>query len=231
MKRLLVLLLCITFCIYVNAQEKTITPSGTYQIPDISKAEYEKLYEDIDNGNLDIDKFLETNPIYEQFYSPACSWYCGGSVNRITASSCLKPQGTNTYEAENLHDFNHETAWAEGVEGGGIGEYIIYEFPGNCPRVTTVNILNGYVNNQKVWKQNSRVKKLRLYYNNTPIAVLELEDSRTLQWFDIGLLGNGTDAKNAPAWTLKFEILEIYPGTRHNDTVISDIYFDGIDVH
>jgi hypothetical protein len=31
--------------------------------------------------------------------------------------------------------------------------------------------------------------------------------------------------------TLKFEILEVYPGTRHKDTVISEIYFDGIDVH
>lgn len=231
MKHLIALSLCIAFCTCINAQEKTIKPSGTYQIPDISKAEYERMYEGIDNGNIDIDKFLEDNPIYEQFYSPACSWYCGGTVDNITASSHLEAQGSDTYEAGNLHDFDHESAWAEGVEGDGIGQYIIYEFPGNCPRVTTVNILNGYVKNEKAWVENSRVKNLRLYYNDTPIAILELEDSRTLQWFDVGLLGNGPDADDAPAWTLKFEILEVYPGTRYNDTVISDIYFDGIDVH
>ena len=211
--------------------ERLIKPAGTWKVPDISKAEYERMYKGIDNGSSDIDQFLETNPIYEQFYTPACSWYCGGSVNNITASSCLKPQGTETYDAENLHDFNHESAWAEGVKGNGIGEYIIYEFPGNCPRVTTVNILNGYVRNEKLWRENSRVRKLKLYYNDTPIGILELEDSRTLQWFDVGILGNGLSAKETAVWTLKFEILEVYPGTRHKDTVISEIYFDGIDVH
>ncbi len=231
MKHLIALSLCIAFCTCINAQEKNITPSRIYKIPDISKAEYERMYEDIDNGNIDIDKFLEDNPVYEQFYSPACSWYCGGSVDKVTASSHLSPQGANTYEAGNLHDFDHETAWAEGVEGDGIGEYVIYEFPGNCPRVTTVNILNGYVRNSKDWEANSRVRKLRLYYNDSPVGILELEDSRSMQRFEVGLFGYGPAADDAPKWTLKFEILEVYPGTRYNDTVISDIYFDGIDSH
>ena len=29
----------------------------------------------------------------------------------------------------------------------------------------------------------------------------------------------------------KFEILEVYPGSKHDDTVIAELYFDGIDVH
>lgn len=32
-------------------------------------------------------------------------------------------------------------------------------------------------------------------------------------------------------WTLKFEILEVYEGSKYSDTVISEIYFNGIDVH
>lgn len=32
-------------------------------------------------------------------------------------------------------------------------------------------------------------------------------------------------------WTLKFEMLEVYPGKKYDDTVISEIYFDGIDVY
>ena len=58
---------------------------------------------------------------------------------------------------------------------------------------------------------------------------VDLEDSRTLQCFEVGVLGPH-DAQ-APNWTLKFEILDVYPGTKYDDTVIAELYFDGIDVH
>jgi len=34
-----------------------------------------------------------------------------------------------------------------------------------------------------------------------------------------------------PWWTMKFEIIEVYKGTKYDDTAITEIYFDGIDVH
>ena len=34
-----------------------------------------------------------------------------------------------------------------------------------------------------------------------------------------------------PAWTLRFEIAAVYSGTDYEDTAISEIWFDGIDVH
>jgi hypothetical protein len=85
------------------------------------------------------------------------------------------------------------------------------------------------VKSEKAWKNNSRVKKLRMYYNDQPYAVFHLQDSRTLQIFDVGTLGYHDDTK--PDWTLKFEILEVYPGSGCDDTVISELYSDGIDVH
>jgi len=30
---------------------------------------------------------------------------------------------------------------------------------------------------------------------------------------------------------MKFEILEVFKGDKYDDTAISEIYFDGIDVH
>ena len=85
------------------------------------------------------------------------------------------------------------------------------------------------VKSDKDWRNWSRVKLLKMYYNETDYAILELEDSRTLQCFDVGLLGyNDKDAAN---WTLKFEILDVYPGEKYEDTVISELYFDGVDVH
>ena len=60
-------------------------------------------------------------------------------------------------------------------------------------------------------------------------ALDALEDSRSLQSFDVGILGYNDSSK--PDWTLKFEVLEVYPGTKYGDTVIAELYFDGIDVH
>ena len=37
--------------------------------------------------------------------------------------------------------------------------------------------------------------------------------------------------QNAPSWTIRFEILDVYPGEDSQDTAITEIYFDGIDVH
>ena len=210
-----------------------LRPKRVFPVPDITAEQYKSYYQKIDEGKLSrgLGRQLEENPIFMQFYSPACSWYCGGVIDTVKASSSLDSYGRFSYGAGNLHDFNHETAWAEGVEGDGIGEYVVYEFPGNCPRVTTVNILNGYVKSEALWKANSRVKKLMVWYNNKPLAVLELEDSRSLQEFEIGIAGYGPNGKESDKWSLKFEIMEVYPGEKYRDTVISDIYFDGIDVH
>jgi hypothetical protein len=44
-----------------------------------------------------------------------------------------------------------------------------------------------------------------------------------MQIFNVGTLGNEYNA-----WKLRFEILDVYPGTKYKDTVISEIIFDGI---
>ena len=149
-------------------------------------------------------------------------------MKKVTASSCLPPIKPYNYEGRNAHDFDYESVWA--TKGKGIGESLTYNFDIKCPRITTVKILNGHVKTEKAWRANSRVKKLRVWYKDKPYAILDLEDSRTLQCFDVGTLGRDPQAgKNK--WTLKFEILEVYPGDKYDDTVIAELYFDGIDVH
>ena len=209
----------------VQAQEKVIQPSSVIAMPKITKAEWNKLYEMESDDEVE-SKYGDLS-IYDDLYSEKCSWYCGGEVKSVTASSCLQPIKSFNYEGENAHDFNHESVWA--TKGKGIGESLTFTFEGKCPRITTVKILNGHVKTESVWRANSRVKKLRMYYNGKPYAILALQDSRTLQCFDVGTLGYHDLDK--PDWTLKFEILEVYPGSKHEDTVIAELYFDGIDVH
>ena len=208
------------------AQEKVIRPQSISPMPKISVEKWEKLTNQYGDDSEELTKYGDFT-IYDDLYSGRCSWYCGGEVKSVTASSCLSPNSKFDYKGENAHDFSHESVWA--TKGKGIGESLTYTFEGKCPRITTVNILNGHVKSESAWQANSRVKKLRLWYNNQPYAVLALEDSRTLQSFDVGILGYNDSPK--PDWTLKFEILEIYPGSKYGDTVIAELYFDGIDVH
>ena len=227
-KTIISVLLAIATMATVQAQEKVIKPESISPMPKITVAEWEKLEEPDDSVEAMqyADKYGDLY-IYEDLYSGKCSWYCGGMVKSVTASSCLPPVKSFNYQGENAHDFNHESVWA--TKGKGVGESLTYTFEGKCPRITTVKILNGHVKTEKAWRANSRVKKLRMYYNGKPYATLALEDSRTLQCFDVGTLGYFDDTK--PDWTLKFEILEVYPGANYDDTVIAELYFDGIDVH
>ncbi|MEL7147434.1 MAG: hypothetical protein AAFO69_13755 [Bacteroidota bacterium] len=183
-----------------------------------------------------LDSCDEMERGYWDTEGPGCSWYCGGGPYRITASSVLVSQGIGSYKAENAHDFSYQTAWVEGVKGQGIGEYLEYSFKAESPRVTRFIIANGYVKSHNAWKNNSRVKKLKMYYNDEPIGILHLSDRRANHFFSIDPLGssdreNFQELKNKPDWTLKFEILEVYPGAQYDDTVISEIRLEGLDVH
>jgi len=228
--------LFIFVCACSFAQEKVLKPTKLTPIPEVNLIKCEQLS---DKKNKDYSKYEAMSPedkalvdlgeedsVLGHFYSAACSWYCGGEISNVSSSSALSAQ----YKGENAHDFSILSVWAEGVPGNGEGEYLVYTFPGSCPRITTVEILNGYTKTEKAWLDNGRVKRLRMYYNGKPYAILELEDTRKLQSFDVGILGFFNDS-SAPDWTLKFEILEVYPGDRYADTVITELFFDGIDVH
>jgi hypothetical protein len=193
-------------------QFRIIRPSNIFMVPNISSATYEKYTVEDDDGS---------NPLFTDLYSGAAGWYVGGLVRNIVASSALKSQGSANYKVANIHDFNHETAWVEGVKDYGVGEWIEYQgVSGN--EIYGIKILNGYVKSDKAWSENARVKRLKVYCDGTPVCILELENSRSLQSFNVKNLFDEQGVK-----TFKFEILEVYPGTKYKDTVISEIYFDG----
>lgn len=198
---------------------------------------YEQVLEKLDTGikleDLNesekklFENFDETMESYWDIIGGGCSWYCGGGPMEVTASSFLESQGDNNYRPENAHDLSYKTAWVEGVAGYGIGENLVYHFAGSAPRINKIIVINGYIKNPKSWKDNSRVKKLKIYINDKEVAIFNLKDLMGEQSFDVPLLGKHSDEK----WTLKFEILEVYKGDKYDDVAISEIYFDGIDVH
>lgn len=205
MKRVLVIALALVSCFAAKAQLPTIRPISVYKVPNISHATYK-------SGNYN----NEDNGLYWDLH---CSNYtCSGE--RVVASSSLSSQGSINYRVANIKDWNHETAWVEGVSGYGVGEWVEFQNVSGDGTLTAINILNGYVKNDKAWIENSRVKRLKVYLNDRPIGILELQDSRSLQSFGLQWAGNYSNINK-----LRFEILEVYPGTKYQDTVISEIYF------
>lgn len=196
-----------------------------------------KSWDDLTTQEKDVfEKLGEVNESMWDVIGGGCSWYCGAGLGRVTASSSLKSQGDNSYSPSNAHDLSFQTAWVEGVPGLGIGEYLEYTFPPENPRLNTIIVVNGYVKSKSAWESNARVKKLKMYVDDKPFAYLNLKDVMAEQSFSVSPIGHGDrqnweDLKKKGEWKIKFEIVEVYKGTKYDDVAISEIYFDGLDVH
>lgn len=173
-------------------------------------------------------------PIGELIFLKGCSWYCGGSVKSIIASSVLKENNEINYAPKNAHDFDKNTAWVEGKPDYGIGEFIEYcfdfseieDYNGGLG-INRILLANGYKKVLQTWKNNSRVKQLNVYLNGKPYAILNLLDAFEIQTIDIGEINFPANKETK----IKFEITQVYEGNKYKDTAISLLMFDGIGVH
>ncbi len=137
---------------------------------------------------------------------------CTESPQRASASSALASQGNANYKAENLFDWDPQTAWIEGKSDYGIGEHFKVDLPygGNH-----VGIFNGYQKSYETWRNNSRVKKFKVYGDGVPLCYLVLQDLMGSQTFDI------PEKSEHDIYT--FQIIEVYPGEKWKDVAISEI--------
>lgn len=186
-------------------------------------------YKAVQGWDSDFMGQIDNRPI-EVF--PGCSWYCGGFVSGLSSSSTLTPNKEIIYSAEKAHDFDVTTAWVEGKQDYGIGEFIEYSFDMTTVKehqlgITKIILANGYKKSKASWEQNSRVKKIKMYVDGHPYAFLELLDSFEFQTIEIGKIM----LPQQSLMKFKFEIIEVYPGTKYKDTAISELLFDGVGVH
>jgi hypothetical protein len=161
-------------------------------------------------------------------------WTVMGGPRDVKASSSLANQGNVSYKAKNAYDLNYRNVWVEGVPGQGIGEYLEYSFPQYGPRITNILIVNGYVKSTAAYQNNSRAKKLKMYVKGKPYAILNLRDEIATQVFEVEPIGTNYpenhNGEDGVMWPIRFEIMEVYPGAKYEDVVITEIYFDGLDV-
>lgn len=133
----------------------------------------------------------------------------------VNATSILSSDGQNTYYAENIWDGNKNTAWVEGVSGNGIGEIISFSAASE-QSISGIRILNGYCKKEALYWANSRVKKLKITFENDENMIVDIPDAFN-QCHDIKF------EKIMSSSILKLEIMEIYQGTHYTDTCVSEV--------
>jgi hypothetical protein len=159
------------------------------------------------------------------------------------STSELKQQGQINYSINNLNDYDLNTAWAPDKQNNGIGEKFgfTFKFPENTEYggayqfFGKINLFNGYCKSLNTWSRNSRIKRLKAYYNDKPFCIIELIDSWHFQYFDIGKFfryKRENQHMNAlyeikEGDRLTFEILDVYPGTKFHDVAISEFMAEG----
>jgi len=140
-----------------------------------------------------------------------------------TASSELT-HSQSPYAAGNIIDGKKDTAWVEGVEGDGIGEYVELEV--DKPQfVTQIGIIPGYAKSKDIYFKNNRVAKLKIVLNNEYEIENELVDEfnrfNTKTHKDFQLIDVGPYEKKVSKIRLIIE--GVHKGSKYSDTCISEI--------
>jgi hypothetical protein len=132
------------------------------------------------------------------------------------ASSMLATAGVNTshYGTRNLLDGDKQTAWVEGVDGDGIGEWLVLSWSTER-NVKGFRIANGYGKTPRLFDRNGRVSKLALTFSSGERTTLTLDDTADERTYML--------PRPFKAMWVRFEILGNRRGTKYSDTAISEL--------
>jgi hypothetical protein len=129
-------------------------------------------------------------------------------------SSVLKPQFGNSYGPENLFSGPASSAWVEGRQGNGVGEWITVEFEG-LRTVRSILARNGYQKSEDIFGKNNRVRHLRAMFSQGESHTLTLQDR----------IGSETLTLPQPvkAYWVKFIIDDVWGSNKYTDTAMTKL--------
>ena len=97
-----------------------------------------------------------------------------------------------------MRDNDLRTAWAEGVQGPGIGETITFD-PKDA-YVTEIALLNGFVSNEALYYANARIKRLRVELEYCDATDEEEQDQKGRSFYPIAPTRISIRATRLPPW-------------------------------
>lgn len=117
------------------------------------------------------------------------------------------------YNSSNVLDLDYSTSWCSTDEG--VPQVLTLSFP-EVTALGSVGVVGGYARDEKIFFQNNRLKTVEVWYDDLPEAVDELhfEDVYGMQFFDL---------TQEEAQTVKFKIMETYPGSKYTDTCVAEV--------
>ncbi|HVG33892.1 MAG TPA: discoidin domain-containing protein [Pyrinomonadaceae bacterium] len=134
---------------------------------------------------------------------------------RATASSTRPALAGNTYEPGNALDGRLMTAWVEGVDGTGIGEWIRCDF-GREVTLNRISIAPGYFKSPQIWARNNRLAAATIFFSDGTSRPFRFPDRMEEQILEVGAVKT--------SW-VRIVIDEVYDGT-DPDTAISQLAFE-----
>lgn len=149
--------------------------------------------------------------------SSAAPLLLGEAYDAHASSELADPH--HTYAPSRLAAPSLETAWCEGAEGNGVGEWIELNLanPFVAKEGFVLEILPGYVKNNALYLSNGRPQELAIAINDTLLdAPIKLADESKIQSYRLNWSGK-------PVKSIRLKILSVYPGTQYQDTCITDI--------
>ena len=134
-----------------------------------------------------------------------------------TASSTRDAFRGIGYEPEKTLDGSMMTAWVEGAEGPGIGEWIRFDFDKEV-KLRRIFIAPGYFKSEQIWQKNNRVAAAVFYFSDGQTREFRFPNRMEEQKLDVG----GVRTK----W-VRIEIKQVYfAQSDSEDTAISQISFE-----
>lgn len=117
-----------------------------------------------------------------------------------------------------LADDDPKTAWVEGVEGDGAGEWVrVHVTPMAGATAARLHVRNGYQKSAGLYKANARPKSVtvKLLPGGTT-KTLTLADAQG--WQDLNV-----EQPAGPLSGVELKVESVYPGKKYKDTCISDV--------
>jgi hypothetical protein len=137
-------------------------------------------------------------------------------ADKIMASSYLI-EGNVSYSPDVFRRGASRPLWVEGVPGHGVHEKLFI----TARSAFALHISIGYVSysNPNLYQENSRPKRIRLAVQKRFLFDVDLIDTPNFQTVTLPVSLKADDV-------LELEILEVYPGTKYDDTCINEIMYD-----
>lgn len=153
---------------------------------------------------------------------------CAPGAPAARASSTLVDQ-YSVYDPERAADGDAATAWCVDPRDGGVGEWLELTWPreedGHERHAQGLFVLPGLGTDQRLWKANGRVKRIR-YGPCAPgarLAEAELPLSDALEDAVVKVTGELSLSETDAGSCLRVEIVEVAPGAKSRDVCLSEL--------